>query len=479
MPPVFKSSLLNSCRERWEDWRVKPVVRSQAPVCLLGVMAPLMLGCSPVPPSEPTSSFTDEEFTSSDTTKVDQPSSDFASPPLDRTKNPPQIAVASQENLAAVRQDDERLLTESWEAYKQRFIQADGRVIDYESSDRTVSEGQAYAMLRAVLIDDPETFDLTLQWAESNLRRSPLPNDSDGEDHLWAWLWGQDSNGNWTILDPNFASDADIDAITALILAAQQWDRPEYLELAQKKLEDLWNQSTLMPLTLEDSSTRRYLLPGPRIAFQPQPGKIYINPSYLAPYAFRLFAEVDPNPDRDWMLLVDSSYDILEQTKNLSQNGLPGDWIMLDLSSQEIEPVSPNSSLKTQYGFDAYRVWWRITWDAFLFDEARAKEFLDDHLTYFQELWEDEGRIPAVINLSGQALVDYEATSQYAMLYPAFQQFAPETAESIRNDKLFATYSEGIWDNPDAYYVQNLAWLGILPEEKLRSIFATSDFGRR
>jgi endoglucanase len=345
-------------------------------------------------------------------------------------------------------------------------------VIDFESEDRTVSEGQAYAMLRAVLIDDPETFEITLQWAEANLRRSPLPNDSDGEDHLWAWLWGKNAEGIWGVRDPNFASDADIDAITALILAARQWDRPDYLELAQKKLEDLWNQSTLMPLTLEDSSRRRYLLPGPRIAFQPQPGKIYINPSYLAPYAFRLFAEVDSNPNHDWMLLVDSSYDILEQTSKLSQNGLPGDWVMLDLSSQEIEPVSPNSTLKSQYGFDAYRVWWRIAWDAMLFDETRAEAFLSDHLTYLQAIWEEEGRIPAVMNLSGQALVDYEATSQYAMLYPAFQQFAPETAESIRNNKLFATYEEGIWDNPDAYYVQNLAWLGLLSEEDIRSVFA-------
>src|SRR6476646_1758537 len=39
----------------------------------------------------------------------------------------------------------EQLLQQSWAAYRQRFIQADGRVIDREAGDRSTSEGQAYA----------------------------------------------------------------------------------------------------------------------------------------------------------------------------------------------------------------------------------------------------------------------------------------------------------------------------------------------
>lgn len=36
----------------------------------------------------------------------------------------------------------EELLAESWNAYRGRFIQADGRVIDWEAGGRTVSEGK-------------------------------------------------------------------------------------------------------------------------------------------------------------------------------------------------------------------------------------------------------------------------------------------------------------------------------------------------
>lgn len=356
----------------------------------------------------------------------------------------------------------DELLADSWQAYRQRFIQSDGRVIDWEAGGRTVSEGQAYAMLRAVLADDPATFDLTLRWAEDNLRRPSSANDLDGVDHLWAWQWGRAADGRWQILDENFASDADIDAITALILAARRWQRPDYLDLARLKLADLWVQSTL-PLAAAPGATEgaRYLLPGPLTAFQPEPGTVYLNPSYLAPYAFRLFAQVDP--ERDWLALVESSYDVLEQILVLSSPGLPGDWVRLDLTSQTLMTIPETATLKGRYGFDAHRVWWRIAWDAAWFEEPRATAFLTDHLPFLTQLWQQDGRIPAVLSLEGDPLVDYEFTGQYAMLYTALSHLRSPIANELYQDKLMPAYRQGIWDNANAYYVQNLAWLGLFP----------------
>jgi endoglucanase len=360
----------------------------------------------------------------------------------------------------------EALLADSWVAYRQRFIQEDGRVIDWESDGRTVSEGQAYAMLRAVLADDPATFERTLQWAENNLKRPALPGDDDGIDHLWAWKWGERDDGTWGIIDGNFASDADIDAVTALILAARRWDRSEYLDLARLKLTDLWAQSTVTALTLANNPGR-YLLPGPMSAFQPRPGAVYINPSYLAPYAFRLFAQVDPA--HDWLALVDSSYDLLEQTVELSQKGLPGDWVVLDLTTQAVEPAPEGEILQSHYGFDAYRVWWRVQWDAAWFDEPRAGDWLAKNLPYLASLWNQQQEILAVLDLDGQPLVDYESTSQYAMLYAAFRSINQDVAAAMHQQKLLTTYNDGIWDNDDAYYVQNLAWLGLFPADAVPS----------
>ncbi len=346
------------------------------------------------------------------------------------------------------------LFQQSWQVYRQRFIQGDGRVIDREAEDRSTSEGQAYALLRAVWIDDRETFDHVLQWSESNLqRRNP---DGSRADSLWAWKWGRQSNGNWGQIDGNFASDGDIDAITALIWAAKRWNQPQYLGLARQKLQDLWNLSTL------PGQTARYLLPGPRAAFQAQLNQVYLNPSYFAPYAFRLFAKVDSA--HDWLSLVDSSYQVLDATAQLSGTGLPSDWVLLDPTSGKVAPAT--GSLQSRYGFDAYRIWWRVALDAAWFQEPRARQYLQ-RLAPLQAQWQAQQRISAQIDLQGKPQVDYESTAQYAMLYAAFRLTNPEIAAAIYQQKLLPVYRNGFWDNDSAYYVQNLSWLGLFPINQL------------
>ncbi|BAZ38759.1 endoglucanase Y [Calothrix sp. NIES-4101] len=344
------------------------------------------------------------------------------------------------------------LLAQSWDSYRRRFIQNDGRVIDYEASDRSTSEGQAYAMLRAVLIDDADTFARTLDWSEKNLQRrengKPL-------DSLWAWKWGKRNDGTWGAIDNNFASDGDIDAITALILASRRWQRPEYLDLARTKLKDLWNHSTAIGF-----AGNRYLLPGPSHAFIPNSSTLYLNPSYLATYAFRIFATVDP--DRDWLSLVDTSYQILEKSAQLSNVGLPSDWVALDIPTGKYQILPRTSQIQSLYSFDAYRVWWRVALDAAWFNSPQAKQYLQTATKHLQQIWREQKRLPARIDLQGKQLVDYEATSQYAMLYAAWNLIEPQLGKEILEQKLLPQYKQGIWDDHSAYYTQNLAWLGLI-----------------
>ena len=290
-----------------------------------------------------------------------------------------------------------------------------------------------------------------MQWSENNLQRKAKGQRTD---QLWVWKWGKDAQGNWGVLDPNFASDADLDAITALIWASRRWQRPDYLQLAQRKLKDLWAVATVT------QGDQRYLLPGPATAFR-QDNVVQLNPSYLAPAAFRLFAQVDP--DRDWLSLVDGSYRVLENSAAISAAGLPSDWVALNLETGEFQSVSPPSPLVSQYSFDAYRVWWRVAWDAQLFDAPQAENFLRQHLGFLQTQWRSRQKIPATFDLSGQPTVDYESTAQYAMLYPAFRLSESAIAEQILQQKLQPQYRDGFWDGDSAYYTQNLAWLGLLP----------------
>jgi endoglucanase len=368
-------------------------------------------------------------------------------PPVVTPSNPPRSTDPATQAT---------ILQESWRAYRDRFIQRDGRVIDWESDQRTTSEGQAYALLRSVFVDDPQTFAKVLNWSEVNLARRQ-PKRQDRQDQLWTWKWGRMANGQWGAIDGNFASDADIDACYALILAANRWKRPEYLKLARSKLADLWQHSTLV------IQGQRYLLPGPSLAFQRQ-DVVTFNPSYLAPYAFRYFAQVDP--DHNWMALVDSSYAILEQSKNLSKVGLPSDWVGLETKTGQY--VGLSQPLLSQYGFDASRVWWRISLDAVIYNEPRALAYLDGQLVHLKRIWQQNRKIPAQIDLAGNALVDYDATSQYGMLYLALQQTNAAIAQEIYQEKLLPRYQNGFWDNQNAYYTQNLVWFGLLSPQIFR-----------
>lgn len=363
---------------------------------------------------------------------------------------------ASQPLTLSIASHRNTLLRESWQSYRDRFIQSDGRVIDREDRDRTVSEGQAYAMLRAVAINDPVTFERTYTWAKHNLAR----RDAQGQltDHLWAWHWGQREDDSWGIVDANFATDADIDAATALIWAAQRWRCPKYLDEAKAILDDIWEQGTVQ---LPDG--QRQLLPGPKDAFFNQPDRLILNPSYFAPASFRLFAEVDP--DRDWESLIDSGYAMLADLGQFSDTGLPPDWIIYNPITQTYRPLEPDFPLQSRYSFDAIRVWWRVGQDAAWNQEPRAKTYLQAQLPELIQRWEADGRLPARLSLDGLTESSYESTAHYAMLYSALLQVDPATAEEIYQQKLLPAYQDGFWDNDTAYYTQNLAWFGLLPLE--------------
>ncbi|HBL12447.1 MAG TPA: glycosyl hydrolase, partial [Cyanobacteria bacterium UBA11162] len=166
---------------------------------------------------------------------------------------------------------------------------------------------------------------------------------------------------------------------------------------------------------------------------------------------------------RDWLSLVESSYEVLEKSSQVSTVGLPSDWIALNTKTGQFEPLPKSSKLQSVYSFDAYRVWWRVAWDAEWFQAPEASRYLQTATKHLQTLSRSSANLPARIDLKGKPLVNYEATSQYAMLYPAFRVINPDMAQKVLQQKLLPKYNQGIWDDESAYYTQNLAWLGLLP----------------
>jgi endoglucanase len=342
----------------------------------------------------------------------------------------------------------ELMLERTWQSYRRQFIQDDGRTKDPMRDLATTSEGQSYSLLRAVWMDDRDTFDRVLRWSNDNLRVRG--------DALFGFLWGRHADGSWSILDPNVASDADQDIALALIFAHRRWGDERYGEQAQAILADLWGK------TVVEIAGKPYLTAGDWAATQEHPT---LNPSYLAPYAYRIFASVDPG--RNWQGLVDSSYEVIEgctqQRLDQAQSArLPANWCAIDRATGEL--IAPQTPLDTNFGYDAFRTYWRIALDARWYGEDRAYAYMADS-ALLRERWQKDGTLAVVYRHDGQPVDRREDATIYGGLIGNFLLSDEDLARRLFEQELAPRYSErdgqSFWGEPTNYYMQNWIWFGV------------------
>lgn len=348
------------------------------------------------------------------------------------------------------------MLTNTWQTYKERFI-ADGRVLDPKSNNETTSEGQAYAMIQAVYMDDPGTFDRVWAWTKNNLQTRG--------DGLLSWRWGERPDGTFGVLDPNSATDADEDAALALLFASKVWDRPAFQREALAIVADIWDQETAT------IAGRRTVVAGNWARGDQRADRLaVVNPSYFAPYAYRIFDQVDPDPSHDWESLVHSSYDLLARIQNIpelgGEVGLVPDWLVLDVESGEFGDAERLVPRANEFSYDASRYSWRMALDWLWFRDGRAEAALRD-LAFPRTKYEEEGRLFAAYHMDGSPAADYESLSLYAGVVPS-ALIAGETATAHRMyaERVLAAYVNApdgaYWgDDPTNYYNQNMAWFAV------------------
>jgi endoglucanase len=168
-----------------------------------------------------------------------------------------------------------------WQAYANRFVSSDGRVIDPQTGDRTTSEGQSYALFFALVNDDRPRFDKLLGWTSDNLASGDLGT------HLPAWSWGKAKDGRWGVLDANSASDSDLWIAYDLIEAGRLWNDKQYAALGRR-------------LAVRIAAKETADLPGFGVAILPGPAgfsfpKLWIlNPSYTPLFVLDRLAIADP-----------------------------------------------------------------------------------------------------------------------------------------------------------------------------------------
>lgn len=332
-------------------------------------------------------------------------------------------------------------IKDNYQLYKENYLSKDGRIVDFDRNSNTTSEGQGYMLLRSFCVDDRDTFDLTYGWTKNNLQR---------KDYLFSWLWGENTRMDYTVLDSNSASDADIDIAYALLLAYKKWGSKKYIEEARLIINSIWEHETKV------INGYRVLMPG---VIQTNSDIIEINPSYFAPYAFKLFEQYDKA--HDWSELVDSSYYYLAQVMEKTSTGLPPDWFLIE-NNQIVLEKSPRGD----FSYDAVRVFPRIFLDYKINKEQRALPLLSK-IHFFMNKWTESKELHVNYSADGKVENNDHFVGGISVLLPIIKMYDNKMSEEICKKELLPTFKDKqYWRSTKGYYDKNLIWFGCYLNEK-------------
>jgi endoglucanase len=209
-----------------------------------------------------------------------------------------------------------------------RYVAAGGRVVRIDQGGDTVGEGQAYGMLLAAATGDSHTFDIIWAWTQKHLMRP---------DGLISFLW---RDGH--LVDPEAASDADLDASRALLVAACRFNRPPLRQQA------IHLGNAILAKEVATVRGAPVLTAGPW-AVAPT---ITINPSYFSPAAFTALGVASGSPL--WASLAATSRAITSELMSGSRR-LPPDWAILE-GGKPVPIGSPSDpQARPEFSFDAVR----------------------------------------------------------------------------------------------------------------------------
>lgn len=350
----------------------------------------------------------------------------------------------------------ERLLQKSWQSYCRSYLTHDGRVVLKDRDWESISEAQAYALLRAVWAGDEETFGRVYGWTRTHLSREKSHGD-----RLLAWRWGKKGGDAWGVLDANTASDADLDYALALWLAHRRgWRAPHGLpayetEARQVAADILAREVVALP------TNEVLLAPG---NWHEAASPFLINVSYFSPAAYRLFAQNKWGVA--WNLLHSMVYPFLEPlSRNLYATpgvGLFPDWVQVEATGL----FRPFPGRDTHFGWEAVRLPWRVALDALWFREERAVKLLQQTvLPFSKKEWAVRGKLLAVYGYDGQPQVTYESPVFYAGVLAAALAAGDDDFARQMARKVLTFYrekgGEAYFESPDNYYANNWAWFGL------------------
>jgi endoglucanase len=225
-----------------------------------------------------------------------------------------------------------RIDATSWDAYKAKFLDASGRIIDNGNGNISHSEGQGYGMWLAYLANNPSDFEQIWYFTRTELLLR--------DDGLAAWKWEPSATPHVT--DTNNASDGDMLIAYALALAGSAWNNQDYLEAAARIAK------ALLAHAVVKSGGRTILLPG--VDGFNAPGRRdgpVINPSYWVYEAIPIMALLAPSDA--WRNLTSDGLALLHAMQ-FGPRKLPAEWVSLR------RQPTPAAGFDAEFGYNAIRI---------------------------------------------------------------------------------------------------------------------------
>lgn len=284
------------------------------------------------------------------------------------------LSVHPVPSFISSNESDKKITEKFYQDWKTHYLTSKGaggnlRVQRPENGGDTVSEGQGYGMLMAVMLNDKPTFDKLWAYTKQHFNGAGLMN----------WRIGADGS----IAGTGPATDADEDMAYALVVADKKWGG--YQNDAQKLLKSIMDN--------EVEQDTFILKPGQ------WGGKEALNISYFAPGYYRVFA--DYSGDGRWNKVAEKSYELIKKTAD-NKTGLVPDW-----SNAQ---GTPAGSLKgdprnEEFFYNAVRTPWRIATDYAWFGEKQAKPIVDKMTNFFASIGVDN--LKSGYTMGGKPTADY------------------------------------------------------------------------
>lgn len=266
---------------------------------------------------------------------------------------------------------------ETWESFKTRYLQPDGRVLDNGNNGVSHTEGQGWAMLLAEAHEDREAFDRVWAWTNANLARSDV--------RLFSWRY--DPAAQPPVTDPNNATDGDIFIAWALLRAAERWRNDDYA----RSSADI--RGAIGRGLVAQIAGRSVLLPGLE-GFASATGVIY-NPSYFVLPALKLFADRDPHGP--WHAVIASGLELADLAL-FGQNSLPSDWVFIGVDGQ----LAPAAGHAPRFSFDAIRAPFYLVWGG-----EKGRRQVRTVTEFWRKGFKDDKRPPAWVDVMTNEVANY------------------------------------------------------------------------